>query len=140
MRLLSGILLAVCLAYGYVELRRRREMRDFLTRSQRIRRAVNYAALCIVIMMAFGGTWLPSGHRTREVAVFELGYWSLCLVIAAIVPIIAVWDYRAIIRQVQTSKLAAERDESLREAVEAVAQAERKNRRRAEFPRRNGAD
>jgi hypothetical protein len=142
MRALSLSLLVFCLIYGVIEFRRWRspELRDLLSRPQRIRRIVNYAALCVVIAMALGGTWFPTTHPTKQVAVLELAYWSVLLAVAAVIPIIAVWEYRATMRQSQIAALAADRDEAFQKVVEAVAKTEEQTRRRAELPHRNGHD
>jgi len=142
MRTFSLILLTVCIVYGYTELRRWRspELHDLLSAAQRARRIVNFAALCLVIGMSFGGTFLPVDHVSKRIALLEVIYWSVCLAVAAIIPLIAVVEYRATFRDGQIKRLADERDEAFRQVVEVVAKVEKKKKRREELSHRNGHD
>ena len=142
MRDFSSILLIFCLLYGVSEFRKWRtpEMRDMLTQAQKVRRVANYAALLIVISMLLGGTWLPLSHPSRQTVVLELSYWTLCLAIAVVIPVVAVLEYRATMRQSQIAALAADRDEAFKQVVEIAAKSEERVRKRAELPHRNGHD
>jgi thiol-disulfide isomerase/thioredoxin len=139
MRILCAILLALCLAWGFTELRRWRvaEYRELLTRDQRTRRVVNFAALCLVIAMAFAGTYMPTHDVTKRIVLIEGIYWSACLAVLAVVPIIAVIEYCAVMRRGDIKGLAKERDEAFRNLVEMVADSE-KAKRKPDTPRRNG--
>ncbi len=140
MRIVFALAFIAAIAYGTSELRRWRtpEMRGLLTAKRRAMRIVSYVALLTVIGMAFGGTYLPVHHISKLTAVHELFYWCVCLVVAAIIPIVAIREFRATLSQQSLKEASAERDAALHAAVEAFQEAEHLAKRREEMPGRNG--
>ncbi len=136
MRILSAALFVVAVIFGNVEFSRWKQPQLFgeLTKGQKVRRAVTFAALLIVLAGAFLGTYLPNGHISKHLAAVEITYWAVIVLMVLIMPIVAVREMRVTLKQAAADRLAAERREALEDAVQAMAKAEE----RAELPHRNG--
>ena len=140
MRILSAVFLVIAIVYAVLELRRWRspEMAGVLTHGQKVLRISNFAALLIVVGMAFGGTFLPSGHLSKRMAAFELSFWLGCFLLAALVALTAIVEYGRTVRMARSRLLSAERNEAYQAMVGTLVEAEEKAERREQLPRRNG--
>jgi hypothetical protein len=140
MRIVFTIILVLLAAYAYIETRRWRspELKDFLTPAQKRRRVTALLFLGLISIMVIGGSYLPTAHISRRVAAYEVLYWSICPILALIVPILAVREVRDTLKQENLTEIRHERDVAYKEMVETVAKAEIENKRRTDLPTRNG--
>lgn len=140
MRIFSAVLFALAAAYSAYELYRWRlpANREDLARPQKVRRIAGMVLLLSVCALCNHGTYLPSGHLSKHAAARQLVYWLFTLLLAAIIPLVAIREFRATLEQRNLRGLARERKDAYDSMLQSVVEAQNREAQR-HAPGRNGS-